>query len=265
MTCYKRFISLILVLILTVSSAFSVYANEGGFEIGEENCGFSLDYENDAQLYRETGGQQVSMFKSRAVSGANRITHNSKFNNAKKIYGVDVSYHNSYIDWKKVKASGIDYAILRIGYRGYGDGQIVLDKRFKENLKNARAAGLAVGVYFYTQAINNNEAKQEAEFVLKYIKGTKLELPVYYDIEEVYGASGRLDRAKLSYNAKTNLCKSFCDTIEKAGYRAGVYASYNWLTNLMNGKELGKHYDIWIAHVTNATSYKNDYHIYQFQ
>lgn len=261
----KKIISLLLILSLVFSTGFSVFADELIENNIEPNSDISdsedeeIDYENDP-MYLKYLTQPMTM----SIYGAGNLVHNSRFGTAKKAYGIDVSYFNSNINWKKVKNSGIDYVIIRVGYRGYGDGQLVVDNKFRENLNNAKAAGVSVGLYFFTQAINTNEAKQEAKFVLNQIKGVKLELPIYYDIEEVYYGSSRLDNAHLSYNTKTSLCKSFCDTIQKAGYRAGVYASYNWLTNLINGKELGKKYDIWVAQYGRSCTYKNNYDMWQY-
>ena len=116
--------------------------------------------------------------------------------------GVDVSYHQGSIDWEKVKADGYDFAMIRIGYRGYGkEGSLNLDTRFHDNIKNAQNAGFDVGVYFFAQAINEEEALEEAEFVLEYLNGYQLQLPVVYDPESMnilvreYRCSGGTDTA----------------------------------------------------------------------
>lgn len=134
-----------------------------------------------SDMDKESGGGADS---ARTVYGYtnNSLVHNSRFDNMDKVWGIDVSYFQYDIDWDKVKADGIEYAIIRVGYRGYGSsGQLVLDYKFDENMKGAIAAGLEVGVYFYTQAINTSEAVAEADFVLKYIKNYDLDLPVYFD------------------------------------------------------------------------------------
>lgn len=192
------------------------------------------------------------------------LTHNSRFDGLDRVYGIDVSYFQYDIDWEKV-ATEVDFAIIRVGYRGYGSaGDLVLDYKFKENITEAKAAGLEVGVYFYTQAINSEEAREEADFVCKYLKGYELDLPVYYDIESVDYDEGRLDNADLSVAQKTQLCKAFCNRIIKNGYEAGVYANMNWLYNEIDGKELGEKYPIWLAHYTDETSYTGDYQTWQF-
>lgn len=218
-----------------------------------------VDYENDPSYLKFKCQGKTSA----AIYGASNLVHNSKFANAKKVYGIDVSYFNSTIDWNKVKNAGVDFAIIRVGYRGYGNGALVIDSKFKENLKNAKAAGIGVGLYFFTQAINTTEAKEEANFVLNQIKGYTMEMPIYIDIEEI-SSTGRLERANISYNTKTNICSAFCSTIQSGGYRAGVYASYNWLVNKINGPSLAKSYDIWIAHYASKTPYTADYSMWQY-
>lgn len=192
-------------------------------------------------------------------------THQDRFKDYDKVIGVDVSYYQSAIDWKKVKADGVDFAIIRLGYRGYGSsGDLVLDTRFKENLTNAKAAGLEVGVYFYTQAITTAEAVQEAEFCLKYLNGTYIDLPVYFDIESVDYDAGRLDTAGLTVAQKTANCKAFCDRMIKGGYEAGIYANPSWLNYNLNASQLEKLYPIWLANYTTYTSYSGKFDTWQY-
>ncbi len=200
-----------------------------------------------------------------ALWGADSLTHQSRFNGVSKVYGIDVSYYQGNIDWSKVKNSGVEFVIIRVGYRGYGSaGTLVEDPRFKTYLDGATKAGLKVGVYFYTQAITTAEAQAEAKFVLDRIKGYKLQMPVYYDIEAVDYDSGRLDNAGLSKAQKTALCTAFCDTIIKSGYSAGVYANYTWLNYYIDGAGLGKKYPIWLAHYTKNTNYDQRMDMWQY-
>lgn len=200
-----------------------------------------------------------------ALWGADSLTHQNRFSGISKVYGIDVSYYQGNIDWKKVKNSGVEFVIIRVGYRGYGSaGTLVEDPRFKTYLDGAAKAGLKVGVYFYTQAITTAEAQEEAKFVLDRIKGYSLQMPVYYDIESVDYDTGRLDSAGLSKAQKTALCTAFCDTIIKSGYSAGVYANYTWLNYYIDGAGLGKKYPIWLAHYTSNTNYDQRMDMWQY-
>lgn len=200
-----------------------------------------------------------------ALWGADSLTHQNRFSGVSKVYGIDVSYYQGNIDWKKVKNSGVEFVIIRVGYRGYGSaGTLVEDPKFKTYLDGATKAGLKVGVYFYTQAITTAEAQAEAKFVLDRIKGYSLQMPVYYDIESVDYDTGRLDSAGLSKAQKTALCTAFCDTIIKSGYSAGVYANYTWLKYYIDGAGLGKKYPIWLAHYTSNTNYDQRMDMWQY-
>lgn len=200
-----------------------------------------------------------------ALWGADSLTHQNRFSGISKVYGIDVSYYQGNIDWKKVKNSGVEFVIIRVGYRGYGSaGTLVEDPKFKTYLDGATKAGLKVGVYFYTQAITTAEAQAEAKFVLDRIKGYSLQMPVYYDIESVDYDTGRLDSAGLSKAQKTALCTAFCDTIIKSGYSAGVYANYTWLNYYIDGAGLGRKYPIWLAHYTSNTNYDQRMDMWQY-
>lgn len=138
--------------------------------------------------------------------------------------GIDVSQHQGDIDWNAVKQSGIDFAILRVGGRGYGkSGKLVTDEKFAENLAGAKAAGLKVGVYFFSQAKSDSEAVTEARLALKLIDGAALDLPVYYDWEYIYEDGARTD--DMNGAAITDCALAFCETVERAGYTAGIYTN----------------------------------------
>ena len=140
--------------------------------------------------------------------------------------GVDVSSHQGFIDWEAVAADDIQFAMLRIGYRGSTEGGIRADELFETNLKGAQSAGLDVGVYFFSQAINVEEAREEAAFVLQQLREagvTKLALPVAFDLEPSPDYSGRADNLS---PAETNaIARAFCTTIQEAGYRVIVYGN----------------------------------------
>ena len=198
-------------------------------------------------------------------------THASRFSGYQIFNGIDVSNHNGDIDWKRVKASGIDYAIIRLGYTGYSRERFSTryDTAFEYNISGARAAGLPVGVYWYSQAVNTSEARQEAQKLLAKLRSYSIDLPVFYDYEFAgVGDRGRLDyawssgavnKATLTANAE-----AFCNEIQSAGYDAGVYASKSFLENQIDGASLGRKYNIWLAHYNNQTPYNGNYYMWQY-
>ena len=195
------------------------------------------------------------------------LTHDVRFNGMGRHYGIDISqWQTTDIDWDAVKEDGVEYVILRVGYRCYGStGELRVDPCFHENITNAIAHGLKVGAYFYTQAVNAEEARAEADLCAGELKPYNIDLPVYYDIESVDYDTGRLDSADLSFDEKTALCEAFCDRIQSYGYSSGVYANKNWLTYMINGYSLGQKYHIWIAaYMSDITSYTNTYDTWQY-
>ncbi|RKM54497.1 hypothetical protein D6853_13300 [Butyrivibrio sp. X503] len=163
--------------------------------------------------------------------------------------GIDVSKWNGSIDWKKVKNEGIDFAIIRCGYRGSSAGALIEDPTFRANMKGAQAAGIKVGVYFFTQAVNEVEAVEEASMVINLCKGYGLSYPVYLDVE---GSNGRGDG--ISAAQRTANIKAFCGTIQNAGYKAGVYANKTWFTSKINTSQL-TNYKIWLAQYAASPTY----------
>lgn len=182
--------------------------------------------------------------------------------------GIDVSTWQNYIDWNKVKAAGVEFVMIRAGFRGYGSGLLVEDDLFYTNLKGAKAAGLRVGVYFFSQAINEKEGVEEASMVVSLIRkyGISLDYPIAFD-SEYSGASGNSGRAdKLSRSERTAVAVAFCETIRSAGYSPMVYASKSWFeTNLSTGSF--SNYYIWLAHYTSggaSSSYSGRYEMWQY-
>lgn len=199
-------------------------------------------------------------------------THQSRQDNKKIINGIDVSAHNKTINWKEVAASGIEYVFIRVGYTGYTTSKFSLnyDSYFEENIKGASNAGLAVGIYWYSQALNVNEAEKEAEMALSKIAPhkSKITLPVVFDYEFAGTSSGRLDSAwkekKINKASMTQNTIAFCDTIAAAGFVPCVYANKSFLSTNIDGNALAKKYPIWLAHYTTNTDYKGDYEFWQY-
>lgn len=177
-----------------------------------------------------------------------------------KKVGIDVSKWNGDIDWDKVRNAGVDFAIIRAGYRGSVTGSLVEDPYFQTNMQSAAASGMPVGVYFFTQAVNEVEAVEEASAVLKLISEYQLEYPIYIDTEGA-GGNGRADG--LDAETRTLVCEAFCRTISNAGYRAGVYASRNWLNNNLQTERL-QQYETWLAEYRGVPLYQGYYQMWQY-
>ena len=168
---------------------------------------------------------------------------------------IDVSYHQGTIDWKKVKNAGIDYVILRAGYRASASGTLNKDKMFETYIKDAQKAGLKVGAYIYSQAISVEEAEAEANFILNRIKNYTIDLPVVFDYEYYGAQEGRLYNAHLSKSEKTKCAEAFCKKVSAAGYQAMVYANASFCESELDTAALHKKYQIWMARY-NSYSYK---------
>lgn len=181
-------------------------------------------------------------YKVRAYTKYDNLEYYGTFSNivARRLqgqYGIDVSKWQGDINWKKVKAAGVDYAIIRVGY---GGSSFTLDSRFKENITEAYAAGIEVGVYIYSYADTVNEAIMEAKATINQIKPYNLTYPVYFDVEEK-PILNKLSKAEL-----TSITKAFCNTIRNAGYVPGVYSSASYFESELNYSELTQ-YEIWVA------------------
>ena len=174
--------------------------------------------------------------------------------------GIDVSKWQKEIDWEKVKADGIDVAIIRCGYRGSASGCLVEDPYFEQNIKGATAAGIKVGVYFFTQAISAVEAVEEASMVVSLIRDYELDYPVFIDTESA-GGNGRADA--LDKETRTEVCEAFCATVRNAGYQSGVYASRNWYNKMVDVDHLER-FVIWLAEYRKVPLYEGYYHMWQY-
>lgn len=170
--------------------------------------------------------------------------------------GIDVSKYQGDINWGKVKASGIDFAILRLGYTGTKTRKPTLDGKFARNLTQSAKVGVSVGVYYYSTATTPKQAQDEAKFVIKQLKGKKLQYPVYIDTEDQM-------QAKLSKTALTSVVKEFCETMEKAGYYVGIYSNKSWFAEQLHDNKL-KAYDKWIAQYNDKCTYKGNYGMWQY-
>lgn len=175
--------------------------------------------------------------------------------------GVDVSAAQGEIDWEQVRETGVEYAMIRLGYRGYGNGQIVTDDYFDSNFSEAANVGLDRGVYFFSQAINEDEAREEAEYVLEYLNGETLEYPIAYDFEYVGGYESRtLD---LSWEQITNNAAAFCEVIQEAGYTPMIYTNAHSYSHYEENEQLAG-VPVWYAQYESKTPDISDFYMWQY-
>lgn len=200
------------------------------------------------------------------VRNKQNITPNTptyyKFDEFKKEYkndntmvGIDVSVWQGDINFKKVKEAGAEFVMIRIGFGHDSKNNIVMDSKFKNNIKNAKEEGLLVGIYFYSYAKTIDEAKEQASWIIQELDGIKLDLPITFDWESwTY-----FDDYQLNFLDINNIAKAFMDECIKAGYDSMLYSSLNYLNQVWNLKE----YKTWLAHYTKKTTYEKDYLIWQ--
>ncbi|WP_290771145.1 GH25 family lysozyme [Anaerofustis sp.] len=232
---------------------------------------------DDPEQFRARGEISGDFYSSRSMRSASSgikskspftgktYLHNSRFKDYTIVHGIDVSVWNGTINWSKVKSSGVKYAFIRVAGRGYGkEGTIFDDSKFKRNITEAKKYGIKVGVYFFSQAINTKEAREEANYTISKIKNYKLDLPVIMDYEYAGGSSGRLTKAKLSKTAATNIVLEFCKTVKSKGYTPMLYANYSMLNNSLNKSSIDKSYKVWLAHYASSTSYSGKYEFWQY-
>lgn len=237
-------------------------AGEGFYKIKSKSTDLYIDVcENNS-----ANGTNVQVNKEN-----NSIAQMFRFNTLTTTKGIDVSSYNGDINWEVVRQFGnINYAIIRAGYRGYRNGRIVTDTSFVQNVQGARNNSIDIGLYFYTQATNTQEAVEEANYVINLVRQYNLQLkyPIFIDTERSTADENNPGRAdNLDVNTRTAVCKSFCNTIKNNGYIPGIYASKNWFYNNLDESQLSM-YDIWIAHYTgnenDKTDYRHKYDMWQY-
>ena len=158
--------------------------------------------------------------------------------------GIDVSKYQGEIDWNKVKADGVEYAFIRLGLRGYESGKIVLDEYYEKNMRVANEAGVKAGVYFFTQAVTVEEAKEEADFVIENLSDFDVPDPVVFDVEMIVGGKGRAN--ELTQAERTDICIAFCEAIKEAGYMPMIYGNVKCFTKMLDMTRL-EDYEKWYA------------------
>ncbi len=181
--------------------------------------------------------------------------------NTVSLKGIDVSKYQGEIDWEAVKNDGVDYAIIRVGIRGYSEGAIMEDEFFKQNMEGAAASGIPVGVYFFTQAVNEEEALEEARFVIDHLQGYELTYPVFLDIEDVKKENCRTNF--LTKEERSRIAKVFLDEIAQAGYTPALYGNMKSFL-LMLDLDSFEQYDKWFAGYSLPVYYPYDYKMLQY-
>lgn len=176
--------------------------------------------------------------------------------------GIDVSRYQGNIDWQKVAAAGVEYAFIRVGIRGYGqEGNIVLDELFEQNVKGATEAGIKVGVYFFAQAITEEEALEEANVVLEAIEGYDIAYPIVYDVEKTSAKDGRMNQ--LTVEERTKVTRVFIERIKEAGYTPMIYSNMEMWTVLLDMSQF-EDVDKWFAYYGTELYFPYEYAVWQY-
>lgn len=234
----SRILTLFVVLILVVTA--SIYCIRTFFrqdEIIEEKSYYDLDLfsmENGWMTYKD------SSYKS--------------------LTGIDVSSHNQYIDWYSVKQDEIDFAMIRVGYRGAQEGILHEDAYFNTNMQAAIQNKIKVGAYFFSSAITEDEIDEEVNLVLNEIRDYKIDMPIVFDMEE-FEKGGRIDA--LTQEQRTNLALRFCEKIKKAGYEPMIYGNMTWLYQNYDFEKISK-YPIWLASYSSQCPMEDKFDMWQY-
>lgn len=194
------------------------------------------------------------------------LIHDSRFKDCVAVHGIDVSEFQQKIQWKKVKSSEADFVFIRAGYRNSKTGELSEDAMFRKNIKKASKAGMMCGAYFFSQALNEEEAVEEAEYLIDLVKRYDIEMPLVIDYELLDGgrlqqavAAGEMPAASMYHD----IVIAFCRRVQQAGYESAVYANYDMLTNYMDSTLLDDEAVIWAAQYGGACDVAGDYLYWQ--
>lgn len=221
-----------------------------------------IEEEDPINISRDSAKSNFEVEAFAGIDNENVSNIISKFANTTTVVGIDVSRHQKEIDWKQVANSGVKFAIIRCGYRGTTYGGLFEDPYFDQNVKGALANGIYVGVYFYSTALNEEEALQEADLTYNKIKNYEIKYPVYYDFEDFLPDNNRtdnLDVAQINSNARI-----FINYLKSKGYNAAIYGSANYLKNKWEA-DITNNNDVWVAHYyVNKPNYQGNYQMWQY-
>lgn len=264
----RKLFGFLLVLLLVLVSVFSLAAC-GAEKVKRSTKTDNIENPLDAGAYDGNGNFiQLDWYPDAKMNDLDDTlfkTENGFMTYTGKGYGsgiaIDVSSNQGIIDWPTVKAAGVEYAIIRVGYRTYGSGIIMIDEYAYYNLKEASKAGIKLGVYVFSQAVNAEEAEEEAQFALDMVKPYELALPIYYDTEEINYDTARTDVLTGEEHAANAI--AFCEYVKKAGYTPGIYGNQMWLCNKMNLYDL-EGYGIWLAKYEKELNYPYEIEAWQY-
>lgn len=223
----------------------------------------SSDNNNDSATDNNTNNTDSSTDNAGSSSTDNKPQNNPSFDSSiipAGSLGIDVSEFNGYIDWQAVANSGVKFAYIRVAGRFSVSASIYDDARFDYNIAQAKANGIKVGVYFFTQAVNADEAIEEARYTIEKIKPYGVDLPIVIDSENVSGG-GR--HSAISTASRTEVIKAFCDEVSNAGYTPMLYASTWWLNNKLDMNQLNG-YRVWVAQYYDKVTYGGSYNVWQY-
>ena len=176
-------------------------------------------------------------------------------------FGVDISGKQGIVDFEKLKGAGVDFVMIKVGGRGYSSGNIVLDSSYKDYMNGAKNAGLGIGVYFYSQAVDKDEIYEEADTLLELIKDYPIKYPVVFDMESVEGDVARTDA--LDVSTRTELARIFLKTIKAEGYTPMLYGDKEWLVTKLDLEKL-QDYDVWLSQEADTPDYPYEYTMWQY-
>lgn len=249
----KKYIFLIVVLLMCLSPAMMIKADIIADESIDQDAEYLKKYDADNSYFE---AEEEFLSAEEASVQEEALFETAEARASKRVLGCDVSKWQGEIDWKKAKENGINFAIIRVAYRGRTDGILYDDNMFSNNIKNAIASGIPVGVYIYSEAITTAEAEEEARYLISKIKGYDVTLPVVIDYEG-FNSSERIGQANLSKEQHTKIVTAFCETVKRNGYVPMIYGSASYFVTYMDGATLEKSYCIWSAAYSHAPEYYN--------
>ncbi len=195
------------------------------------------------------------------IERGNEIVYTDESQKIASFKGIDVSRHQGEINWSMVPEDEISYAFIRAGYRGNSEGKLIEDEYFKDNIEGALEHNIDVGIYFYTQALTEEEAVEEAEFVLELIEDYEITYPVVLDLEEVADDSART--SEMTKEEYTKAAIAFCETIRKAGYTPMIYGNLKTFMIMLDMEQI-EAYDKWFAYYDTTVYFPYDFTIWQY-